>query len=63
MFRHGASQQRKEALMSAQVTTYSENLLRIVFGVVLCAGYVYVVFFFFFMFRTVLFPSLFGNGG
>jgi hypothetical protein len=47
--------------MSAQGITFGENLLRMVFGILLCAGYVYVVFFFFFMFRTVFWPAYFGG--
>jgi hypothetical protein len=47
--------------MSPPNPSFSQNLLRTVFGVLLCAGYVYVVFFFFFMFRTVLWPSYFAR--
>jgi hypothetical protein len=32
---------------------------RIVYAIVLAAGYGAILFFFFFMFRTVLFPSIF----
>jgi hypothetical protein len=32
---------------------------RVLFAISLCAAFVYVAFFYFFMFRTVLLPSLF----
>jgi hypothetical protein len=32
---------------------------RALFAILLCAGFVYVAFFYFFMFRKVLFPNLF----
>ena len=35
------------------------SAVRVIFAILLCAGFVYVVFFFFLMFRTVLFPDLF----
>jgi hypothetical protein len=57
----GRVTERKEPSMSAQGITFGENLLRMVFGILLCAGYVYVVFFFFFMFRTVFWPAYFGG--
>jgi hypothetical protein len=47
--------------MSPPNPSLGENVLHTVFGVLLCAGYVYVVFFFFFMFRTVLWPSYFAH--
>jgi hypothetical protein len=34
-------------------------LMRPVYALLLCAGYVYVIFFFLFMFRTILFPDYF----
>jgi hypothetical protein len=34
-------------------------LMRLLFAILLCAGFLYVAFFFFLMFRTVLFPDLF----
>jgi hypothetical protein len=37
------------------------RMLPTVFGVPLCVGYVYVVFFFFFMSRTVFWPSYFAH--
>jgi hypothetical protein len=33
--------------------------MRALFAILLCAGFVYVAFFFFLMFRTLLFPDLF----
>jgi hypothetical protein len=35
------------------------SAMRALFAILLCAGFVYVAFFFFLMFRTVLFPDLF----
>jgi hypothetical protein len=57
----GQVKNRKGMQMSPPNPSFSQNLLRTVFGVLLCAGYVYVVFFFFFMFRTVLWPSYFAR--
>jgi hypothetical protein len=35
------------------------SAMRALFAILLCTGFVYVAFFYFFMFRTVLFPDLF----
>jgi hypothetical protein len=47
--------------MIPESSTVSQNALRTVFGILLCAGYVYVVFFLFFMFRTVFWPAYFAR--
>jgi hypothetical protein len=57
----GRVKKRKATQMSPPNPSLSQNILRTVFGVLLCVGYVYVVFFFFLMFRTVLWPSYFAH--
>jgi hypothetical protein len=47
--------------MMSENSTINQDMLRTVFGILLCAGYVYVVFFLFFMFRTVFWPAYFAR--